>query len=82
MWLRVCEAEDGETALSAISVRQLPGILLDAAKTSARRILPLLITGYSSNTIKRRVDSLGAAYFEKPLRIQELERTIQERVGR
>jgi DNA-binding NtrC family response regulator len=59
----VCEAEDGETALSLLSQRhfdvvmsdfslpgQLDGIdILDAAKTSARRILPLLITGYSSN---------------------------------
>jgi two-component system, OmpR family, response regulator len=92
----VYEAEDGQAALSLLASMQfdvvisdfnLPGQLdgidiLDAAKTSARQIFALLITAYSSDDIKRRVDSLGALYFEKPLRLQELERTIEERADR
>jgi DNA-binding response OmpR family regulator len=89
----VYEAEDGEAALRLLSSRQfeivisdfnLPGELsgidvLSAAKTIPHNIAALLITAQGSDAIRRRVDSLGAAYMEKPVRLQDLKRTIQQR---
>ena len=92
----VHEAEDGEAALSLLSTIQidvvisdlnLPGKLngidiLDALKTITRKIEAILITGRGSEEIKSKANSLGAAYLEKPVRLQELESTLQRRVGR
>jgi DNA-binding response OmpR family regulator len=92
----VYEAEDGEAALRLLSRMQfdvvitdlnLPGQvngidILDALKTIPRKIEAILVTGRGSDEIKNRVDSLGGIYMEKPLRLQELESTIQQRARR
>jgi CheY-like chemotaxis protein len=92
----VHEAENGETALSLLSTMQvdvvisdlnLPGKLngidiLDAVKTITRKIEAILITGRGSEEVKSKANSLGAAYLEKPVQLQELESTLQRRVGR
>lgn len=92
----VHEAESGETALSLLSTMQvdvvisdlnLPGKLngidiLDAVKTITRKIEAILITGRGSEEVKSKANSLGAAYLEKPVQLQELESTLQRRVGR
>jgi DNA-binding response OmpR family regulator len=92
----VYEAENGEMALSLLSSMQfdvvisdlnLPGNLngidiLDALKTIPRKIDAILITGRGSDEIKRRANSLGAAYMEKPVQLRELENAIQQRVRR
>jgi DNA-binding response OmpR family regulator len=89
----VYEAEDGEAALSllsrieadlVISDLNLPGGLdgidvLHALKTIPRKIDAVLVTGRGSAEIKATANSLGAAYMEKPLKLAELERTIQQR---
>ena len=92
----VYEAEDGETAVRLLSLRQvdivisdlnLPGRLngidvLDSLKTIPRQIDAILITGTGSDDVRARATSLGAAYMEKPLRLDELEKTIQQRAAR
>ena len=92
----VYEAEDGEKALSLLASMQfdvvisdlsLPGNLsgidiLDALKTIPRKIDAILITGTGSNDVRRRANSLGAAYMEKPVQLRELETTIQQRATR
>lgn len=92
----VHEAENGETAVSLLSTMQvdvvisdlnLPGKLngidiLDAVKTITRKIEAILITGRGSEEVKSKANSLGAAYLEKPVQLQELESTLQRRVGR
>ena len=92
----VHEAENGEAALSLLSTMQfdvvisdlnLPGKLngidtLAALKTITGRIRAILITGRGSEEIKSKANSLGAAYLEKPVQLQELESTLQRRVGR
>jgi DNA-binding response OmpR family regulator len=92
----VCEAEDGEMALSLLSSIQfdvvisdlnLPGNLngidiLAALKKIPRKIDAILITGTGSDEIKSRANSLGAAYMEKPVQLRELETTIQQRATR
>ena len=92
----VCEAEDGEMALSLLSSIQfdvvisdlnLPGQLngidvLGALKTLPRKTDAILITGTGSDDVRRRTDSLGAAYMEKPVQLRELETTIQQRATR
>jgi CheY-like chemotaxis protein len=92
----VHEAEDGEIALSllksmpfdvVISDLNLPGQLngidiLDALKTLPRKIDAILITGTGSDDVRRRANSLGAAYMEKPVQLRELEKTIQQRARR
>jgi CheY-like chemotaxis protein len=92
----VLEAENGEAALSLLSTMQvdvvisdlnLPGKLngidiLDALKTITRKIEAILITGRGSEEIKSKANSLGGAYLEKPVQLQELESTLKRRVGR
>jgi two-component system, OmpR family, response regulator len=92
----VYEAEDGEAALGLLSTMQfdvvisvlnspgeISGIdILDVLKTIQRKIDGILVTGRCSDEIKTRVDSLGAAYMEKPLQLRELEETIQQRARR
>ena len=92
----VYEAEDGETALRLLSVMQvdivisdlnLPGRLngidiLDCLKTIPRKVDAILITGTGSDDARARAHSLGAAYMEKPLRLDELQNTIQQRAAR
>ena len=92
----VCEAEDGEMALSLLSSIQfdvvisdlnLPGNLngidiLAALKKIPRKIDAILITGRGSDEIKSRANSLGAAYMEKPVQLRELETAIQQRATR
>jgi CheY-like chemotaxis protein len=92
----VYEAEDGEKALSLLASMQfdvvisdlsLPGNLsgidiLDALKTIPRKIDAILITGTGSDDVRRRANSLGAAYMEKPVQLRELEKTIQQRAKR
>jgi hypothetical protein len=47
-----------------------------------RRIDGILVTDSGSDDIRgARATSLGAAYMEKPLRLDELEKTIQHRAG-
>jgi CheY-like chemotaxis protein len=89
----VYEAEDGEMALSLLSSMQfdvvisdlnLPGQLnglgiLGALKTLPRKIDAILITGTGSSDARRRAKSLGAVYMEKPVKLEELEKTIQQR---
>jgi CheY-like chemotaxis protein len=92
----VYEAEDGEKALRLLASMQfdvvisdlsLPGNLsgidiLDALKTIPRKIDAILITGTGSDDVRRRANSLGAAYMEKPVQLRELEKTIQQRAKR
>ena len=92
----VYEAQDGETALSLLSSMQfdvvisdlsLPGNLsgidiLDELKTLPRKIDAIVVTGCGSDEIKSRVNSLGAAYIEKPVQLRELEKTIEQRASR
>ena len=92
----VHEAENGEAALRLLSTMQfdavisdlnLPGKLngidiLAALKTITRRIRAILITGRGSEETKRKANSLGAAYLEKPVQLQELETALQRRVLR
>ena len=89
----VCEAEDGEMALSLLSCMQidivisdlnLPGNLngidiLGALKRLPRKIDAILITGTASDDVRHRAKSLGAAYMEKPVQLKELEKAIQQR---
>ena len=90
----VHEAENGEAALRLLSAMQfdvvisdlnLPGKLngidiLAALKTITRKIRAILITGRGSEEIKSRANSLGAAYLEKPVQLQELEIALQRKV--
>ena len=90
----VHEAENGEAALRLLSAMQfdvvisdlnLPGKLngidiLAALKTITRKIRAILITGRGSEEIKSRANSLGAAYLEKPVQLQELEIALQQKV--
>jgi DNA-binding response OmpR family regulator len=92
----VYEAEDGDAALSLLSRMQfdvvisdlnLPGQIngidiLDALKTIPRKIDAILVTGRGSDEIKRRANSLGAAYMEKPVQLRELKNTIEQRARR
>ena len=92
----VFEAEDGEMALSLLSSIQfdvvisdlnLPGNLngidiLAALKKIPRKIDAILITGTGSDDVRRRANSLGAAYMEKPVQLRELETAIQQRATR
>ena len=89
----VYETDNGETALKLLSTvpfdivisdLNLPGQLdgldiLDTLKAFPRQIDSILITGLGSDDIRKRAKALGAAYMEKPLQLQELERTIQQR---
>jgi CheY-like chemotaxis protein len=89
----VHETDNGETALEllssvpfdvVISDLNLPGQLngldiLDALKTMPRKIDAILITGCGSDDIQKRATSLGAVYIEKPVQLQDLQRTIQQR---
>ena len=89
----VHEAENGEAALRLLSMMKfdavisdlnLPGKLngidiLAALKTITRRIRAILITGRGSEEIQKRANSLGAAYLEKPVQLQELETALQRR---
>jgi DNA-binding response OmpR family regulator len=89
----VCEAQDGEIALSllmstefdvVISDLNLPGNLsgldiLDALKKLPRKVDGILITGTGSDHIKSKAKSLGAVYMEKPIQLRELEKTIRQR---
>ncbi len=70
-----------------ISDLNLPGKLngidiLDALKTITRKIEAILITSRGSEEINSKANSLGAAYLEKPVQLQELESTLKRRVGR
>jgi DNA-binding response OmpR family regulator len=70
-----------------ISHLNLPGKLngidiLAALKTITGKIRAILITGRGSEEIKSKANSLGAAYLEKPVQLQELESTVMLRVGR
>ena len=92
----VHEAESGEAALRLFATMQfdvvisdlnLPGKLngidiLAALKTITGKIRAILITGRGSEEIKSKADSLGAAYLEKPVQLQELETALQRRVIR
>ena len=53
-----------------------------ALKTINRKIRAILITGRGSEEIKSKANSLGAAYLEKPVQLQELETDLQRRVIR
>ena len=89
----VYETDNGETALNLLSTvsfdivisdLNLPGQLdgldiLDALKAFPRKIDSILITGLGSDDIRKRAKALGAVYMEKPVRLQELERTIRQR---
>jgi DNA-binding response OmpR family regulator len=91
----VYEAEDGETALRLLSVMQvdivisdlnLPGRLngidiLGRLKTIPRGIDAILITGTGSDDARAKANSLGAAYIEKPLRLDDLKKTIEQRAA-
>jgi len=93
---QVYEAEDGELALKLLAAMQfdvvisdlnLPGRLsgmdiLNALKTIPRKVDAILITSGGSDEIKNRADSLGAVYMEKPIKLQELARTIEQRIKR
>jgi DNA-binding response OmpR family regulator len=46
-------------------------------KTIPRKIDAILITGTGSDDVRRRANSLGAAYMEKPVQLRELETAIQ-----
>jgi DNA-binding NtrC family response regulator len=68
-----------------ISDVNLPGRIngidvLAAFKTIPRKVDAILITGAGADEIKRRANSLGAVYMEKPVSLKELEKTIQQRV--
>jgi len=90
----VHEAENGEAALRLLSTMQfdvvisdlnLPGKLngidvLDALKKVTHRIEAILITGRGSEEIKRRADSLGALYLEKPVQLLQLETALYRKV--
>jgi DNA-binding response OmpR family regulator len=92
----VCEAEDGEIALSLLTSTQfdvvisdlnLPGNfsgidVLDALKTLPRKVDGILITGTGSAEIRSRTKALGAVYMEKPIQLRELEKAIQQRARR
>ena len=89
----VHETDNGETALKLLSSvpfdvvisdlnlsGQLNGLdILDALKTIPRKIDAILITGCGSDDIQKRATSLGAVYIEKPVQLQDLQRTIQQR---
>src|SRR4051794_12411294 len=91
----VYEAEDGNVALRLLSLMQvdlvisdlnLPGgingiDLLSALQTMPRKIDAILVTGSGSDDVRARASSLGAAYMEKPLRLDELEKTVQQRAA-
>jgi hypothetical protein len=44
------------------------------------RIEAILITGRGSEEIKRRADSLGALYLEKPVQLLQLETALYRKV--
>ena len=46
-----------------------------------RKIDAVLITSTGSDEIKTQASSLGAGYMEKPLRLDELEKIIQQRAN-
>jgi two-component system, OmpR family, response regulator len=87
----VYEAEDGEAALRllsrmpfdfVISDLNLPGPLngidvLAALRAQRRKVDAILITGNGSRETRDEVRSLGAVYMEKPVQLEEIERTIQ-----
>lgn len=89
----VYEAESGESAVDllasikfdiVISDLNLPGQLdgidiLRRLKEMRQKIDAILITACGSDEIKERAKSLGAFYMEKPIRLQELKKTIQQR---
>jgi two-component SAPR family response regulator len=56
--------------------------ILNALKTIPRKVDAILITSGGSDEIKNRADSLGAVYMEKPIKLQELARTIEQRTKR
>src|SRR3954470_17172013 len=82
----VYEALDGKMALRLLSLMQvdlvisdlnLPGgvngiDILDALQAMPRKIDAILVTGNGSDDVRARASSLGAAYMEKPLRLDEL----------
>jgi DNA-binding NtrC family response regulator len=90
----VCAAEDGETALRFVSTMQfdfvisdlnLPGQLngidiLDASTRILGKVDAVLITGAGSDQVKKRADSLGFAYMEKPIQLKKLVKMIEHRV--
>ena len=92
----VYEAEDGEIALSlltsthfdvVISDLNLPGEIngidiLDRLKRIPRKVGAILITGAGSEDVRRRATSLGADYMEKPIQLEALNKTIQQRTRR
>ena len=92
----VHEAENGEAALRLLATMQfdvvisdlnLPGKLngidiLAALKKIPGKIRAILITGRGSEEIKSKANSLGAAYLEKPVQLQELETALQRRAIR
>ena len=89
----VYEAESGESAFDllasikfdiVISDLNLPGQIdgidiLRRLKEARQKIDAILITACGSDEIKERAKSLGAVYMEKPIRLQELKETIQQR---
>jgi CheY-like chemotaxis protein len=53
--------------------------ILSALKRLPRKIDAILITGTGSDDVRRRANSLGAAYIEKPVQLRELEKAMQQR---
>ena len=48
----------------------------------ALQITGLLITAHGSDEVRKRAESLGAVYMEKPVQLQKLETTVQQRTSR
>lgn len=89
----VFEVENGESAVAllarmkfdvVISDLNLPGQLngtdiLHRLRQTRQKIDAILITACGSDEVADRAKSLGAVYMEKPIQLQELKRTIQQR---
>jgi DNA-binding response OmpR family regulator len=88
----VHEAEDGEAAFEllsstdfdvVISDLNLPGSIngieiLAAIRRLPRPIKTILITGFGSEEDEIRAALIGATYIRKPLRFEELKRSIEQ----
>jgi DNA-binding response OmpR family regulator len=92
----VYEAIDGENAVTllasmpfdfVISDLHLPGKLngidvLDLAKSSPHKSDAILISGYGSEDAKEKAAALGAVYMDKPMKLKEVARIIEDKVAR
>ena len=78
--IELCEKVHPDVILLDLKMKQMDG---DEALPSLRRLVPkakiFVISAYQQEIISKRIAGLGAdAFFEKPVSIVELERTVRQ----